>query len=92
MMMEMAPSVMSKTQAFKMLSATRDTMSKFKVNKAATPSSYCLGCHKPRDIRISSEQSLAEVVWAVSQVDSILAGGLLGCSRFPDRNGEPHVR
>ena len=70
MMMEMAPSVLSKTQAFKMLSAAKDSMSKFKVNKLpCIASSYCLGCHKSRDVRISSEQSLAEVVWAVAPLD-----------------------
>ena len=61
--------MLSKTQAFKMLSATKDSMSKFKVNKLPhIASSYCHGCHKSRDVRISSGQSLAEVVWAVSQV------------------------
>lgn len=60
--------MLSKTQAFKMLSATKDSMSKFKVNKLpCIASSYSLGCRKSRDVRISSEQSLAEVVWVVSQ-------------------------
>lgn len=70
MMMKMAPSVLSKTQAFKMLSAMKDSMSKFKVNKLPhIASSYCLGCHKSRDVRINSEQSLAEVVWVVAPLD-----------------------